>query len=109
MQNTTSTKDYLEQMLKIDDLCSYCGNCHSRTIDRWIDDAGFPNPYYIKNIRFWKLSEVAAWFEIQPRKATTTPDQIETRGRGRKKGQRVEARQKAAATRRKRSALQRSA
>lgn len=89
------------RMLKIDGVCEFCGGVHARTIDRWMEADGFPRPRYIHNMRFWLFSEIQAWMERQPKEAATNETRMQIFSEGRRRGLMPEAREKAAATKRK--------
>jgi predicted DNA-binding transcriptional regulator AlpA len=93
-----------DRFLKIDAVCNYCGDSNPRTIDRWMEEDEFPRPFYVRKTRFWQFSEVVAWFNRQPKETDIDDARREVFAAGRKKGMTPEARQKAAKTKRRRTA-----
>ncbi len=79
-----ATINHPEKMLKIDPLCEYCGAPNPRTIDRWMGDNGFPRPRYVNHVRYWRLSEVVAWWERQPKDGAIDNTRLRILDEGRK-------------------------
>ena len=93
-----------DRLLKIDAVCDYFGGSNPRTIDRWMEDDGFPRPFYIRKTRFWQFSEIVAWRDSQPKVTDIDDARKAVFDKARKKAQAPEARQKAAKTKRNRKA-----
>lgn len=55
------------QRIQIRAVRALCGNVSSMTIYRWLNDPAmnFPKPIYIGRLRYWKVSDVLAWFEAR--------------------------------------------
>ncbi len=52
-----------EIMLTAKQLKARFGGVSDMTIHRWLSDDGlkFPRPFYIKKLRYWRLSKLVEW------------------------------------------------
>jgi predicted DNA-binding transcriptional regulator AlpA len=62
-----------ETYLKTQQVCERYGHCSVMWIERRMEDRDFPKPVYFGALRFWRVSELAAWDADQIKATPTKP------------------------------------